>query len=787
MLFNFFRKKNKSPSEGSGNPYGLLVKFLVAQVSSPLDAKAIIDEAQRFLKYSDEKKLDEVVRIYLLFQQFCTRVDEIQRVSKKAFQRKTIGQFSWLQLNEVARIPFKGDKEAEILLATYYLNQVLSRATEITGSGKDSSMGPYQSLLDTIWREDYKSAEDILHFKKGKSISFKDLVKLSQQIYHDLGERLGEGTAANLFQKVYARTEYLFKDFDLFPCVIELMPVQILMPEHLRILGQNQIHKILTGQVNELGDLNEKLVYEAKENEALTQVLKNRTDALESILSNALDAVVQIDEKGRVTYWNTKAQDTFGYTQKEAIGAMLGDLIEPDVHKEGHSKGMARFVSESVSKILDQNIEIEAVHKDGHQFPVELSITQVKDNNQYSFIGFIRDISQRKEYEATLIKAKEHAEETSRFKSRFFANMSHEIRTPLNAIIGFTEVLLGQNLNEEQKEYLNLIETSGNNLMTILNDILELSKIEEGKLQLNAKPEEFENTVTQMLSPYEAIASEKGLSYELSFQEGFPKVIALDYHRLGQILVNLISNALKFTTKGSIRAHFAYHFNELGKPVLTATVSDTGKGILEENLSKIFDSFQQEDGSIAREFGGTGLGLSISKEIAAAMGGSLSATSPSKVFDQGSDFIAVVEGELGSLPSKRDILAEEKADFSSKGISALLVEDNLVNQKLLSTILQQMGLATEPAINGLEAIEKLENQNFDIIFMDIQMPELDGYSAAERIRKMGIKTPIIAISANVYPEDVQKSISSGMQMHIGKPFNMDELKEVIAKWASPKL
>ena len=733
------------------------------------------------MRLSSSSQEKEIVRLYLLFQQYCCNIDQVNRISEKAFKKKVLQKFPWLKSNKLCRIPFKPDDEARLLLSAFFLKQILQPIGEIAGSRKGNVLEDYNKWVDQVWAENYKLEIDLpqLRLLDGANASYSDMVSLSKIIFYDLSARFGASNIENLYQRSFDKCKALLKDYHLFASTIDLMPVQILQPEHLSILGQNEVHKILLSQVTELESLNKKISHEAEENRELTKVLKNKTEALESILGNALNAVIKIDEMGEVTYWNSEAVKTFGYSEEEALGKYLTDLIIPEIHKENHARGMRRYLTTGISSIINKSFEITAINKEGHEFPIELSISESKEDGKVSFIGFARDITQQKNYESTLIKAKQQAEETSRFKSRFFANMSHEIRTPLNAIIGFTNLLLDQKITDEQKEYLNLIETSGKNLMSILNDVLEISKIEEGKLQLNPKSEDFEKTVSNMLAPYSVITKEKGLEYKLEFEDNFPKSISLDYHRFGQILTNLISNASKFTAKGGIRTYFEYDFKTQDQIIIKATVSDSGKGISPENLEKIFESFQQEDGGIAREFGGTGLGLSISREIAVAMGGTLSVNSPSNFYKkQGSDFVVEILASLTTTKSEESE-KDEALDFSGDGIEALLVEDNPVNQKLLTTVLSRMGLIITASYNGLEALETLNERSFDIIFMDIQMPELDGYATTERIRKQKIETPIVAISANVYPEDVKKSLESGMQAHIGKPFNLDELKKVI--------
>ena len=784
MRFNFFRKRSKTQKEDDRS-YNLLIKYLTSQISTPTRAEILLQESRDFLSLPIENKRLDIVRIYLAFENHCCNLDDVKKLSKKAFQKKILSRFPWLNDNKLARLAFKETNEAKLLIASFYLNQILKPIQDIAGSRKDGNIGAYNEIIDQIWNENYTNSVDLRQFKvdSNTDIVFSDMCHLSKLIFDDLSQKFGHPNIESLYHRAYGKSENLLKDHAQFPSVIQLMPIQILQQKHLRILGRTQIHKILLDQVDELEKLNKKLTREVDERKALNLVLKNRTSALEGILSNSLDAVIKINRIGMVTYWNAKAEEIFGYTVDEAEGQYLTRLIIPNEQHEDHQRGMHRYLTTGKSKIINNTLEIVAINKSGKLFPVELSVTEVKEDGETSFIGFLKDISQQKNYEATLIKAREHAEETSRFKSRFFANMSHEIRTPLNAIIGFTNLLLEQDMTEEQLDYLNLIQSSGSNLMSILNDVLEISKIEEGKLQLKPKTEKFKPTISKILAPYQAMILDKDLAYELEFEKNFPKVISLDYYRLGQILINLISNATKFTQSGGIRVYFEYDFKERDIVFIKATVSDSGKGIDQNNIDKIFESFQQEDGGIAREFGGTGLGLSISKEIASAMKGSLNVSSPSKYFkSKGSDFIVTVEGHLSEIKAKKEkqvVNGEVRDEFNNK--SALLVEDNPVNQKLLSKVLEKLGLQITTAINGKVALEELAKSSFDIIFMDIQMPELDGYAATERIRELKIDTPIIAISANVYPEDIQKSLDSGMQAHIGKPFNIEELKNTIQK------
>ena len=397
-----------------------------------------------------------------------------------------------------------------------------------------------------------------------------------------------------------------------------------------------------------------------------------------------------------------------------------------------------------------------------------------------------KEIEIRKESEAELRRQKERAEEASKAKSQFLAKMSHEIRTPLNAIIGMTNLTLMTDDEDERLDYLITVRESSDHLITLINDVLDFSKIEEGKLKLDPVDIETRRFLDDIIRSLGIKAGEKSLYLTLELEEGVPDYIYADVSRLRQILINLISNALKFTHRGGVSVR-VYPAPDAGpvdeeRPTIQFEVRDTGIGISPDRFNAIFESFTQSDDSISRTYGGTGLGLSICRELVSMMKGSIWVESET---GKGSSFyfkIPLKKGQenLSHRLQKESVLK----NASQRQLSILLAEDNEVNQRLASAVLKKLNHDVDVAKNGIRVLEMLRNKYYDLILMDIEMPKMDGIEATERIRKgeagEGMKDiPIIAITAHVLDEIKDRCISAGMDEYVAKPIKIEELSPIM--------
>jgi CheY-like chemotaxis protein len=403
------------------------------------------------------------------------------------------------------------------------------------------------------------------------------------------------------------------------------------------------------------------------------------------------------------------------------------------------------------------------------------------DNNKpIKILGTIQDVSIQKEIEEELISAKNIAEQSMRMKERFLTNMSHEIRTPMNGIVGFAKILEDTNLDDNQHQSVEAIKTAGQNLMTIINDILDLSKIEADKMTFESVPFSLHKTVVSVLGLFRITAKEKNINLLSNIDPTIQNLIIGDPTRLSQILINLVGNALKFTEKGSVELTIKKEKENSEGASFVFSVIDTGIGIPEDKVDAIFESFSQASNETTRKYGGTGLGLTITRKLVELQGGTIGVTSK---LGQGSTFTFKIkyfkakEGEV-------DVMIDNKAklDYSFlQNINILLVEDNELNQLLAIKLFKRWDKEIDIAENGKIAIEKIENNSYDIILMDIQMPEMDGNEVAHYIRnKMPLPTaaiPIIAMTAHATADEEKRCLSNGMNDYLSKPFDFNVLLE----------
>jgi len=410
--------------------------------------------------------------------------------------------------------------------------------------------------------------------------------------------------------------------------------------------------------------------------------------------------------------------------------------------------------------------------------------------------GTLLDATEQKLVENQLVEAKEKAEFANKSKSMFLANMSHEIRTPLNGIIGFTDLMLRESKDIKQQETLKNIRNSSDTLLVLLNDILDFNRIEYGQLQLEELNYNLPEMVRQAILPYQLQSKEIGLTLTYIISPNVPEWVRGDQYRTRQLLVNYVSNAIKFTKDGSVIVAIE-KFDVDGQSEndlhLRFTVSDTGCGVLKEKQELIFNLFTQADSSTTRKFGGTGLGLAITRQLSKLMGGDAGLISPGRLScpgkNEGSDFWFTISMKVGEVPQ---LVQAKPIDVSNAYFDVppkvLVAEDNPINQMLIGKILKKMNCIVDIVENGAKAVQRVAEDDFDIVLMDIQMPVMDGYQASLLIRQgQNAKIPIIGLSANVFKDDIDKSIQAGMNAHVGKPFKIEDLFEQMQKLTHPKI
>ncbi|MFV8361051.1 response regulator [Flavobacterium sp. LS1P3] len=532
--------------------------------------------------------------------------------------------------------------------------------------------------------------------------------------------------------------------------------------------------EILKAKVAVFVDLhtkNQELLVQAEQLKKLNTELidqKLRSEYSLSLIEASHDPLFAINTEGKITDLNNASVKVTGITRHKLIGTDFFDYFtEPQMAREVYQKVFENgFVADSPLILR---------HKNGKLIHVLYNGSVYKDDkgNVMGAAIVARDVTNQKIIETELIEAKVFAENSTiiaenavKAKQQFLSNMSHEIRTPMNAIIGFTKVVLKTEITDKQKEYLNAIKISGDALIVLINDILDLAKVDSGKMTFEKTPFKMKSSIAAMLHLFETKIQEKNLKLVKEYDSKIPDVLVGDPIRLHQIILNLVSNAVKFTSKGKITVSVDLLHEDDDKVILKFAVTDTGIGISEEKIGTIFENFQQANSETSRLYGGTGLGLAIVKQLIEPQNGTIRVNS---TIDKGSTFSFT----LPFLKTNSDVeLENELAEIDSemKNIKVLVVEDIVLNQLLMKTLLDDFGFEHEIAENGKIAIEKLQEKDYDIILMDLQMPEMNGFEATKYIRNtMHSTIPIIALTADVTTVDVDKCKAVGMNDYIAKP------------------
>ena len=501
------------------------------------------------------------------------------------------------------------------------------------------------------------------------------------------------------------------------------------------------------------------------------------------IADHGTDIVVWLGSDGRIRYVSPSVR-ALGYEESDLIGQRTTDFVHPDDFDRAVGIVRDLFSGDKVDK--DVRREYRVREKGGTFRWLEGNPTLVQDpqTGERSCITSYRDVSARRLLEDDLIEAKLRAEAAAEAKSEFLTNMSHEIRTPLTAIIGFASLLQRMNpVSEQARTYVNRIASSGDVLLSLVNDILDFAKMEQSEIQLRPAPFSLQDELTDTAAMFAEIAATRGLTLDLEIRQPAGLRLMADSGRLRQVIVNLVSNALKFTDTGGVTLIAEF---DPDAEQLKVAVRDTGVGIPPDKLGRLFQRFSQLDGSSNRRHGGTGLGLSICAKLVALMGGAITVESE---FGRGSCFRFWIPASAAEL-APHDPRVERRAAARTRGRTILVVDDVAVNRELIRTMLEAAGQSVVVADGGETAVALARQQVFDLVFMDLQMPGMDGYEAARMIRASGTAnaaTPIIALSANVLQEHRDATARAGMNGHIAKPIAPAELLLAVDSWASVRL
>lgn len=517
---------------------------------------------------------------------------------------------------------------------------------------------------------------------------------------------------------------------------------------------------------------------------------------LEASFSTSHDAIIIFDAEGFMLEANDRAEEMFGFQREDVIGKDMADYIIPERHRSLHHDSLKYVASARGNAHETFRTEIEAMRINGEEFMSELSVSRSRGEDEDIFVAYIRDISKAKAAEQALIDAKLAAEAANLAKTTFLANMSHEIRTPMNGVLGVLDILRRTELTEEQRNYTDIIDRSGNTLLTILSDILDLSKIDSGKEMVHPEPCDLKKVVRDSVNLFSASANEKGLRLSWQYDPTLATKFIADPNRIQQILSNLIGNAIKFTPDGSIDIGVSGKLRN-DKTDLEITVTDTGIGIEKSKVKSIFEAFTQAENSTTRKFGGTGLGLTISRRLAEAMKGSLTVESEPGVGTTFKLKLTLKEIRQNDKPvqdpqrKSRRVAKDESHKSGGRSLQSklnfLIVEDDDVNQMVLKSYLTHPKIELTLAETGLEAVEAFRRQHFDLVFMDVSMPVMGGEKATQIIRNEELKakrarTPIICVTAHAMKSDRGNFLRAGMDDYLSKPLRKEDLFKVMKKW-----
>lgn len=504
------------------------------------------------------------------------------------------------------------------------------------------------------------------------------------------------------------------------------------------------------------------------------------SEVQEAILENLGEALIIINDKGAIVRFTSAAESLFLYTREEVIGKNIAMLMPPDI-AEVHQGFVEGYRSQEKSTVLGKSRELIGVRKDGHRFPIELIITRVATDNGVLFVGLLKDITDKLNTIKLLNQSLVQAQVASQAKSEFLENMCHEIRTPMNGVLGTLQIL--QKQAAESSETARLVDralVSSRLLMTILNDLLDFSKIESNKLDIECVPFSVVDCAIDSLHTFEDTAKQNHITLELEQRLDNDSLWNGDQVRVQQIMLNLLSNAIKFGEQGTV----TLTLEELNEHLIIR-VKDEGIGMSDAQIKTLCDRFSQADTSTTRKYGGTGLGMAIVSNLIRLMGGALSVISK---LGEGSEIS--VELPLKKIKDTPRVDASVKAQGTMPelaGQSILVVDDNEINLLVMEEMLKPSMASVTLVPGGLQAIEHCQHHAVELVFMDIQMPGMDGKQTLQQLKSRGFSKPVIALTANTTTSQVEEYISVGFDAVLPKPVDFDALYEVLSVYMKAKV
>jgi PAS domain S-box-containing protein len=669
-------------------------------------------------------------------------------------------------------------------LSTGHLYLSAEASVILGGPNVESHLGA-EELLEYLHPDDIARAKAALNaFLSGASSEFR--------LQHRLKARNGEW--------IWVETSGGATERDTNDRVLKMTGISTNITGLKRIQStlektQHALEQRVAERTAELARVNETLqakvaaqaATEVRLNEQLERVRVSEATSrlLASIVEQTRDAILARDMDGKIITWNAAATELFGYRSEEAIGQPVGTL-----HQLAFTEDQCQAELERIRGGLRMDEETLRVDRDGNKIDVWITTTPLFDvqGQQVGEVCVLRDISERKRQERDTAEARAAAESANRAKGEFLANMSHEIRTPMNGVLGMIELVLGTALTAEQREHLLLASASGKAMLEVINDVLDFSKIEAGRLDIDAidfAPEACVAEVGRMLG---LAARQKGITLDWRAASDVPKRIVGDPGRVRQILLNLVGNAIKFTAHGSIEILLGASELTEQSVLLSIAVQDTGIGIPPEKQRTIFEAFTQADSGTSRRYGGTGLGLAITARLAALMGGKIWVES---TIGKGSTFFVTLRCGLSTtgaestdpltVDSQSPVVA---TDTPVRSRLILLAEDNAVNQRVASRMIERIGHRVVVAADGMQALTALGESHFDLVLMDMQMPVMDGLEATQaiRAREKGPRIPIVALTANALSGDRAQCLAAGMDDYLSKPFDLAKLQAILDRW-----